>query len=123
MKKILIKFLQLQAQMKILHWQTTSNAEHIAFGNFYEEADEHIDEIVEQIQGKYGRITLGGLDSIIVSDYNTLKLNMFLMDFDTFINVEIFNCGLNKEKDREIDATIDELRSELNKLKYLITLK
>lgn len=123
MKKILIKFLQLQAQMKILHWQTTSRAEHIAFGDFYDEADEYIDEIVEQIQGKYGRITLGGLDSIIVSDYNTLKLNMFLMDFDTFINVEIFNCGLNKEKDREIDATIDELRSELNKLKYLITLK
>lgn len=123
MKKIIIKFLQLQNQIKILHWQTTSRAEHIAFGEFYEKADKIIDEIVEQIQGKYGRITLGGLDSIIISDYNTLKLNMFMMDFDTFINIEIFNCGLNKEKDKEINSTIDKLRSEINKLKYLLTLK
>jgi hypothetical protein len=123
MKKIICKFLQLQAQMKMLHWQTTSRAEHIAFGDFYEEADGIIDRIVENIQGKYGRIQLGGLDSLIVSDYSSLKVNVFLMDFCTFIDKDIFNCGINKDQDREIDAIIDELRSEVNKLKYLLTLK
>lgn len=123
MKKIVCKLLQLPAQMHIMHWQTTSYAEHKAFQKFYEEAEDIIDEIMEQIQGKYGRISLGGLESIIVSDYNTLKLNMFLMDLESFLNVEIFNCGLDKTKDREIDAVIDELRSEVDKLKYLLTLK
>lgn len=123
MKKIMLKFLQLQAQMKILHWQTTSRAEHIAFGDFYDEADEIIDKIIENIQGKYGRIQLGGLDSIVISDYNTLKINIFVMDVCTFLDSEIFNCGIDRQKDAEINAIIDELRMEVNKLKYLMTLK
>lgn len=123
MKKIVCKFLQLQAQMRILHWQTNSYAEHVAFGSFYDDANGIIDAIIEQIQGKYGRILLGGLESIIVSDYNTLKLNMFLMDLEMFLNTEIYSCGLDKAKDKEIDAVIDELRSLIDKLKYLLTLK
>lgn len=123
MKKIVIKFLQLQAQMRILHWQTTSYAEHKAFDEFYDEAGEIIDRLIEAVQGKYGRITLGGIDSIIVSDYNTLKFNMFIMDFETFINTEIFSCGLDKDKDSEIENILQELRGEVDKLKYLLTLK
>lgn len=123
MKKIIIKFLQLQAQMRIMHWQTTSYAEHTAFGGFYDAADNIIDKIVEAIQGKYGRITLGGLDSLIISDYGTLKLNMFIMDLETFLTVEFFNCGLDKSKDSEIENLVQELRAEVDKLKYLLTLK
>jgi DNA-binding ferritin-like protein len=123
MKKIILKFLQLQAQMRILHWQTTSYAEHNAFGGFYDAADDTIDKLVEAIQGKYGRITLGGLDSIILSDYSTLKLNMFLMDLETFLESEIYCCGLEKQKDSEIENIIQELRAEVDKLKYLLTLK
>lgn len=123
MKKIIIKFLQLQSQTRILHWQTTSHAEHLAFGGFYDDINDIIDKIVEAIQGKYGRITLGGLDSIIVSDYNTLKLNMFLMDLETFLCTEIYQCGIDKMKDAEIENLIQELRAEVDKLKYLLTLK
>ena len=109
--------------MRILHWSTTSYAEHIAFNNFYDVTEEIIDQTIETIQGKYGRITLGGLDSIVVSDYSSLKLNMFIMDFETFLTTEIFQCGIDKQKDSEIDNLIQELRSEVDKLKYLLTLK
>ena len=51
MKKIVLKFLQTQAQMRILHWQTTSYAEHNAFGGFYDATGDIIDKIVEAIQG------------------------------------------------------------------------
>lgn len=123
MKKIVLKFLQTQAQMRILHWQTTSYAEHNAFGGFYDATGDIIDKIVEAIQGKYGRITLGGIDSIQVSDYSNLKLNMFLMDLEAFLISEVYTCGIDKEKDSEIENILQEFRAELDKLKYLLTLK
>ena len=124
MKKIMLKSLQLQAEMKILHWQTTSYAEHKAFGKFYERVGEHIDNLIECIQGKYNcRIMIGGIDSIQVSDYNNLKINVFLMDMDTFFSSEIWNCGINKAVDTEIVNVVDEIRAELDKLRYLLTLK
>jgi hypothetical protein len=123
MKKIILKSLQLQAQMRILHWQTTSFAEHQAFGGFYDAADDLIDNLIEAIQGKYGRIMLGGIDSIPVSDYSNLKINMFIMDMETFFCTEIFNCGINPSTDAEIDNILHEIRAEIDKLKYLLTLK
>lgn len=123
MKKILLKSLQIQAQMRILHWQTNSYAEHNAFGGFYDAADEIFDKMIEAIQGKYGRIMLGGIDSIQVSDYGNLKLNIFLLDVENFYFTEVYNCGIDKERDSEIENIIQELRAEIDKLKYLLTLK
>ena len=123
MKKIVLKSLQVQAQMRLLHWQTTAYAEHIAFGGFYDAADDLIDKLVEAIQGKYGRIMLGGIDAIQVSDYSNLKLNIFIMDMETFYTTEIWSCGLDMAKDSEIENILQEIRAEIQKLKYLLTLK
>ena len=123
MKKIVLKSLQIQAQMRILHWQTNSYAEHNACGGFYDAADDIIDKMVEAIQGKYGRIMLSGIDSIQVSDYGNLKLNIFLLDVENFFFTEVYNCGIDKERDSEIENIIQELRAEVDKLKYLLTLK
>jgi hypothetical protein len=123
MKKIILKSLQVQAQMRLLHWQTNSYAEHNAFGGFYDAADDLIDKLVEAIQGKYGRIMLGGIDAIQVSDYSNLKLNIFLMDMETFYTTEIWVCGLEMTKDAEIENILQEIRAEIQKLKYLLTLR
>jgi DNA-binding ferritin-like protein len=123
MKKIILKSLQIQSQMRILHWQTTSYAEHKAFGKFYDRIDNHIDSLIETVQGKYGRIMLGGIDSIQLSDYSNLKLNVFIMDMEAFFCAEIYNCGINPSKDAEIDNILQEIRAEIDKLKYLLTLK
>jgi hypothetical protein len=123
MKKIILKSLQLQAQMRILHWQTTSYAEHNAFGRFYETVDPVIDKLIESIQGKYGRLMLGGIDAIQISDYNNLKINMFMMDMEIFFTTEIFQCGINKSQDGEIENILQEIRAEIQTLKYLLTLK
>ena len=123
MKKILLKSLQLQSQLRILHWQTTSFAEHNAFGGAYDELSGLIDTLIEAIQGKYGRIMLGGIDSIQISDYNNLKINVFIFDMEAFFSVEIYNCGINQSADSEIDNIIQEIRGEIQKLKYLLTLK
>jgi hypothetical protein len=124
MKKIILKSLQLQSQMKVLHWQTASYAEHNAFGGFYDDADGIIDQLIEAIQGKYNcRILLGGIDSIQISDYSNLKINMFLMDMENFFASEIYLCGINKAQDPEIENILHELRAAIDKLKYLLTLK
>jgi hypothetical protein len=109
--------------MRILHWQTFSLGEHQAFGGFYEAVDPIIDKLMEAIQGKYGRVYLGGIDAIQVSDYNNLKINVFLIDIETFFSSEIYTCGINPTTDSEIENIVQEIRAELDKLKYLMTLK
>lgn len=123
MKKIVLKSLQLQAEMRILHWQTMSYAEHVAFGTFYDAADDIIDRLIEAIQGKYGRIMLGGIDSIQVSDYNNLKINMFLIDMTNFFQNDIWTCGIDRQVDTEISSIVDEMKAQIDKIKYLLTLK
>ena len=123
MKKILLKSLQLQSQLRILHWQTTSFAEHNAFGGAYDELSDLIDKLIEAIQGKYGRIMLGGIDSFQLSDYNNLKINVFIFEMEGFFSTEIYNCGINQSADSEIDNIIQEIRGEIQKMKYLLTLK
>lgn len=123
MQKIALKLLQLQAQMRMLHWQTTSYAEHMAFGGFYTTMDPLTDQLIEALQGKYGRVSLGGISSLQVSDYGNLKINMFLMDIETFLTSEIFTCGVDQTRDTEILNILDEMKAEINKLKYLLTLK
>jgi hypothetical protein len=123
MKKILIKVLQLQSQMRILHWQTTSLGEHLAFGKFYDSVDPTIDKLIEAIQGKHGRISLGGIDSFQIADYSNLKIHVFLLDVENFFAAEIYTCGIDRTMDSEIENIVQEIRGELDKLKYLLTLK
>jgi hypothetical protein len=44
--------------MRILHWQTTSLGEHLAFDKFSDAINTIGDKLMESIQGKYGRIFL-----------------------------------------------------------------
>lgn len=123
MKKILIKVLQMQSQMRILHWQTTSLGEHLAFGKFYETVDPLVDKLVECVQGKYGRIVIGGIDSFQIADYNNLKFHVFILDLEMFFSGEIYTCGVDRVKDGEIENIVQEIRAEIDKLKYLLTLR
>ena len=123
MKKIVLKVLQFQAQILLLHWQTTLFAEHIAFEKTLDSTSDNFDKLIEVIQGKYGRIFLGGIDSLVISDYGNLKLNMFILDTETFFTSEIFTCGIEKGRDAEIDNILQEIRGSIDRLKYLLTLK
>jgi hypothetical protein len=48
---------------------------------------------------------------------------MFLADMEIFYGTEIFTCGIDKQNDAEIDNIVQEIRAEIAKLKYLLTLK
>jgi hypothetical protein len=118
--KLISPFLKIQNQLRIFHWQTTSYAQHKAFGKAYENLDGLIDGFVETFTGKYGRSKASVQYTI---DLDNLGED-YLVVIDSFISYLI---TLNNELDETLDTDLlnirDEMLSELNRLKYLLTLK
>jgi DNA-binding ferritin-like protein len=46
-KELLSTVLQIKGQLKILHWQTESYAEHKAFEKTYKALSDHFDKLIE----------------------------------------------------------------------------
>lgn len=118
---ILIKFLTIQAQLKIMHWQTKSRSRHEAFGDTYDALDDMIDLFVETYQGKNGRFLLGEPLAINVSDISAIKLSQWLESLKTFFTTELPSF-LDQQKDTDLLNIKDEMLGAINKLKYLLTL-
>jgi len=117
--KLIAPFLRIQNQLRIFHWQTTSYAQHKAFGKAYEALDELIDAFVEVFMGKYGRSK--------ASVRYTIELDNLGGDFTEVIDNYVgYLTGLTSEldpADTDLLNIRDEMLGELNRLKYLLTLK
>jgi DNA-binding ferritin-like protein len=116
--KFIIDILAIRDQSHIFHWQTNSFAEHKAFGKFYEEYLDLVDELVEMIMGLNGTAKVG-LGIIELHDYTPENIKQF---FDKSYIV-FKNDILEITKEEEI---LDQSRlvvAQLDKLKYLLTLK
>ena len=121
MKDILVLLLQTQEQSRILHWQTTIYARHMAFGNFYDAVTPLIDNLVECYQGKYGRIYLEDDNTLTLKDISDDNLNDLLNNLASSLSND-FNNEIEDE-DTDLLNIRDEILAEINKLKYLLTLK
>ena len=117
-KELLATILQTQGQLKVLHWQTESFAEHSAFGDIYESLEDRFDRLVEVYSGKYKRPKFGGMKQITFADYENLKVDAFVEGVDDFMT-----NAFMAEQDSELANIRDEIRADLMKLKYLLTLK
>jgi hypothetical protein len=88
----------------------------------YDSLNDNIDGFVESAMGKYGRFELseGGAD-IKLFNLKSLEINQFLITIIDFL------LGLNQELSPEKDSDLlnirDEILGDVNKLKYLLTLK
>ena len=121
-EELVINFVGMQQQFRMLHWQTKSYAKHNAYGGIYESLDGLIDEFIETYMGKYGRVTFENGEGTI-----TLK-NTELLDLNSFIKENIswlkgLTQKLNPENDSDLLNIRDEVMGSLNKLRYLLTLK
>ena len=120
MEEIILQILSFQNQMKVLHWQTTSYARHMAYGGMYDVIDGLLDKFAEVYQGKYGRFKF--TDSIPISNMNDVKIQEVLSSFcDLLIND--ISEELDDTKDTDLLNIRDEMLAECNKLKYLLSLK
>lgn len=121
MEEILIKLLEFQTQIRILHWQTKSFARHKAYDFAYTELNELLDTFVEVYQGKYPRIQVADTPAIELNDLNDLELNNYISSF-ILVLAETIPKKLEKT-DTDLLNIRDEILGLVHKLKYLLTLK
>lgn len=115
----IFNLMQFQTQVKIWHWQTKIYAKHKALGKLYDFLANQLDEFTETAMGKYGRV-----DAIDIT-YNFVNVT------DSGVNEAIDNCisdcvNLSRSLDKEDTDLLnlrDEIIGNLNKTKYLLTLK
>jgi DNA-binding ferritin-like protein len=121
-EELIVKFITLQQQFRVLHWQTKSYARHNAYGSIYDSLDDLIDRFVEVYMGKYGRVELINSEaSVVLKNTKDLSLNQFLAEnLDWLMSL---SQNLDSQKDSDLLNIRDEFMAEINKLRYLLSLK
>ena len=119
---IVSKFLTFRDQVQVLHWQTTSFAEHKALGELYDTLDANIDEFVETFMGKYGRIVAQSSFSVTVENYKNLSPMQFMDTVCAYL-IEELPTMLDAKKDSDLLNIRDAMLGDINQTKYLLTLK
>jgi hypothetical protein len=121
----LINLLTILNQLKVFHWQTKSFAEHEAFGKTYDALNELIDEFIEVYQGKYGRIfPVGDEFKLTLVNYNTDNVNSAMSKIVDYLTNQLLNKeDYSPDINSELLNIRDEMLGNVNKLRYLLTLK
>ena len=122
MDKVVLNLLKLLNQLRIFHWQTDSYAQHQAFGSAYESLSELIDQLVEVHQGKYGKISYESPAALELANSEDLDAQSILTEVAGYLATN-FTEMHDPVKDTDCLNIRDEIIAQLNKLKYLLTLK
>jgi hypothetical protein len=120
-EEIILKLVQIQNQFRFLHWQTFGDAKHRAYGNIYDNLGDFIDTFAEAMMGKYGRPDFESEFSIMFQDIKAINVQNFLDGITEFL-VDMTD-QLDSRYDTDLLNLRDEMLAEINKLKYLLTLK
>jgi hypothetical protein len=120
-EEIILKLVQVQVQFKFMHWQTTGDAKHRAYGDIYDTLGDLIDSFTEAMMGKYGRPEFESEFLLMFQDLKSLNLQNFMDGITDFL-VSITEM-LDPKYDTDLLNLRDEMLSSINKLKYLLTLK
>ena len=120
-EEVILKLVQIQNQFRFLHWQTTADAKHRAYGDIYNTLGELLDDFAEACMGQHGRFEFGEEFSIVFQDINVLNLQDFVDGITDFLIS--FNDIFDNTMDSDLLNLRDEMLLKINKLKYLLTLK
>lgn len=113
------ELLGIRAQAHLYHWQTESYEVHNALGGFYDTYADLADKLAEAILGNSERPRVGNA-VIELNDYSEENVQLYI---ENIYNV-FKSTALEVAADRsEIINIIDEIVAEVDKLKYLLTLK
>jgi DNA-binding ferritin-like protein len=118
---LILKLVQIQLQFKFLHWQTFGYSKHKAYGKIYDNLGDMIDMFAEAMMGKYGRPEFESEFSIMFQDIKTISVQDFLDGITEFL--VSMTDQLDSRYDTDLLNLRDEMLAEINKLKYLLTLK
>jgi DNA-binding ferritin-like protein len=114
--EIIFKMIEMEQQLRILHWQTKSYARHNAFGNTYSALGDLIDSFAEAYMGKYGRFKVTPMN---LKDINN-DVDLVIEEYVEFL---VSLTDQMEAGDSDLVNLRDEMLALMNKLKYLLTLK
>lgn len=120
-EELILKLVQIQNQFRFLHWQTFGDAKHRAYGELYESMGDHIDTFTEAMMGKYGRPSFPTEFVIGFQDIKSMDLQSFIDGIVEFL--VSFTDKLDPKYDTDLLNIRDEILAQINKTKYLLTLK
>lgn len=106
-------------QIHLLHWQTTSYAEHQALGIIYDKVGDFQDEVVEKIMGYTGkRVRAYKIDAL--KDYSTGMPNQVVKELVSFAKQLEEYAEANNMPD--IENIAQSLSGEASQTLYRLTL-
>jgi len=116
--EVINKMLEARDCLHLVHWNTTSYAEHKALGEFYDGWLDLVDSFVETYSGRYQRVT-GPIVIKVSSEYDAVEylkeIRLFLqMDAPTIIAPTL---------DADLSNILADMLGLVNHTIYMLTLK
>jgi hypothetical protein len=113
---IVSKIIYFKEQSQLLHWQTTSYAQHKALGELYEYIEEFKDGLVEKLMGYTGKRPSGcKIETIDGVSPQQLVDNILMFSSKLKMYAEQNNY-------LDVSNLADELSGQAAKIKYLLSL-
>jgi len=119
---LITTLLTLQAQLRVLHWQTKSYAEHKALGKLYDDLDGLTDQFVETFSGRYGVPAAKNDYKLTVVNYKDNSGVVQILDTAIAYMMKDVPAML-KPEDTDLLNIRDEMVGSMIKTKYLLRLK
>ena len=126
--QVTLELLRLRNQVKVIHWQTESYAQHKALDKLFDILNRQNDKWVETFMGKYGRVYFSLTDHIQLVNLNDLAIDV---DANTIINYlkewvkslnNIRDNHFNNSENSDLSNIFDEIFGEIHNTCYLLTL-
>lgn len=110
------KLMYFQSQLHLIHWQTSSYAEHNATGSLYDFIHDFKDELIEKLIGYTGhKPSVFKIDNLV----NTSSINV-ITDLISFAK-DLKKYG-EANNFQDVCNLADSLSGESSKIKFLLTL-
>jgi len=116
LESIASKLTYFQEQLHLLHWQTSSYAEHKATGKLYEYLQDFRDDVIEKIMGYTARKPM----SLKIDPIGPAEVAMVVSELISFASsLKVYG---ESNSYHDIANLADALSGEAAKTKYLLTL-
>ena len=116
LESIASKLTYFHEQLHLLHWQTTSYAQHKALGKLYEYVQDFKDGVIEKLMGYTGkRPGVYKIDPLVAA--SAMAVVSELMSFSSSLKSYAESNGYH-----DISNLADALSGEAAKVRYLLTL-
>ena len=116
---LFLQFSTVLVNLKLFHLQTDSYAMHKASDALHSSISDNFDLLMETFSGKYGRIELEFSEMELSKTSNTE-----IVDYISMIikYLDDTSSKFDKAKDSDLLTIIDNIKTDMNKFKYLSTL-